>query len=104
MRKKKIFILIRISHTCVALQHKKSNLSLETSSEINFEFIKFVKKCKLPPFDKTNREYLMFGNLRLITINVFCLFDFIRFKICILTMKNDLRQTYTIQYNVFYWH
>ena len=31
-------------HTCVALLHKKTVLSLETSSEINFEFIKFVKK------------------------------------------------------------
>ena len=34
----------RIRHTCVALIHKKTVLSLETSSEINFEFIKFVKK------------------------------------------------------------
>ena len=33
-------------------------LPLETSSEINFEFIKCVKKCKMSPFDKKkNREY-----------------------------------------------
>ena len=37
-------MLIRICHTCVALLHKKTVLSLETSSEVNFEFIKFVKK------------------------------------------------------------
>ena len=49
---KKIVMLIRICHTCVALIHKKTVLSLETSSEINFEFIKFVKKCKMSPFDK----------------------------------------------------
>ena len=35
-----------------------------TSSEINFEFIKFVKKEKCLPLTKTNR----FGNLRFITI------------------------------------
>ena len=40
----KIVMLIRICHTCVALLHKKTVLSLETSSEVNFEFIKFVKK------------------------------------------------------------
>ena len=40
---KKIVMLIRIRHICVALIHKKTVLSLETSSEINFEFIKFVK-------------------------------------------------------------
>ena len=37
-------MLIRIRHTCVALIHKITVLSLETSSKINFEFIKFVKK------------------------------------------------------------
>ena len=37
---KKIVILIRIGHTCVALKHKKTDLSLETSSEINYEYIK----------------------------------------------------------------
>ena len=41
---KKIFMLIRIRHTCAALLHKKTVLSLETSSEVNFEFIKIVKK------------------------------------------------------------
>ena len=50
---KKVIRLIRIRHTCVALVHKKTVLPLETSSEINFEFIKFVKKkCKMSPFDK----------------------------------------------------
>ena len=44
--------LIRIRHTCVALIRKKTVLPLETSSEINFEFIKCVKKCKMSPFDK----------------------------------------------------
>ena len=41
---KKIVMLIRNRHTCVTLLHKETVLSLETSSEINFEFIKFVKK------------------------------------------------------------
>ena len=41
---KKIVMLIRIRHICVALIDKKTVLSLETSSEINFGFIKFVKK------------------------------------------------------------
>ena len=41
---KKIVMLIRIRHTCVVLLHKKTVLSLEASSEVNFEFIKFVKK------------------------------------------------------------
>ena len=69
MRKKKIVMLIRVRHTCVALIHKKNVLLLETSSEINFEFIKFVKiivKCL--PLTKTNREYSIFGKLRFITI------------------------------------
>ena len=51
---KKLVMLIRIGHTCVALKHKKTDLSLETSSEINFKFIKFVKNCKLSPFDTNN--------------------------------------------------
>ena len=55
---RKIVILIRICQTCVALIHKKTVLSLETSSEINFEFIKFVKRfVKCLPLTKTNREY-----------------------------------------------
>ena len=41
--RKKTVMLIRIRHTCVALKNKKTYLSLGTSSEINFEFIKFVK-------------------------------------------------------------
>ena len=50
--------LIRIRHTCVVLIHKKTVLPLETSSEINFELIKCVKKnVKCLPFTKTNREY-----------------------------------------------
>ena len=50
--RKKIVMLIRIRHTCVALIHKKTVLSIQTSSEINFEFIKFEKKSKMSPFDK----------------------------------------------------
>ena len=38
--RKKIVMLISIRRTCVALLQKKTVLSLETSSEINFEFIK----------------------------------------------------------------
>ena len=49
---KKIVMLIRIRHTCVALIHKEYVLSLDTSSEINFEFIKFVKKGKCLPLTK----------------------------------------------------
>ena len=55
--RKKIVMLIRIRHTYVALLHKKTVLSLVRSSEINFEFIKFVKKGKCLPLTKTNREY-----------------------------------------------
>ena len=33
---------IRIGHTSVAIKHKKTDLLLKTSSEINFEFTKFV--------------------------------------------------------------
>ena len=54
---KKIVMLIRIRHTCVALLHKKTVLSLETSSEVHFECIKFVKKGKYLTLTKTNREY-----------------------------------------------
>ena len=50
-------MLIRIRYTCVTLLHKKTVLSLETSSEINFESIKFVKKGKCLALTKTNREY-----------------------------------------------
>ena len=54
---KKIVMLFIIRHTCVALLHKKTILSFETSSEINFEFIKFSKKGKFLPLTKTNKEY-----------------------------------------------
>ena len=49
---KKIVMSIRICQTCVALLHKKTVLSLETSSETNFEFIKFAIEWKMSPFDK----------------------------------------------------
>ena len=66
---KKIVTLIRICHTCVALKHKKADLSLEITAEISFEFIKFVKKnVNFLPLTKTNMEYKMFGNLRFIII------------------------------------
>ena len=65
---KKVIRLIRIRHTCVALIHKKTVLALETSSEINFEFIKCVKNVKCLPLTKIYREYYIFGNLRIITI------------------------------------
>ena len=55
---KKIVTLIIICHTLVALKHKKTDLSLETSAEINFEFIKFVKSCKLSPFDENKQGIL----------------------------------------------
>ena len=52
---KKIVMLIRIRHTCVASIHKKTVLSLKTNSEINFEFIKFVKKIKICSLDKNKK-------------------------------------------------
>ena len=68
---KKIVMFIRIRHTYVALLHKKTVLSLETSSEINFEFIKFVKKGKCLPLTK-KREY--YKNItfpdRVIVVNI----------------------------------
>ena len=39
----KIVMLVKIGHNCVAYKHKKTDVSFETSSEINFEFIKLVK-------------------------------------------------------------
>ena len=57
---KNIVMLIRIRHTCVALIHKKTVLSLETSSEINFEFIKFVKKnVKCLPLTFLNKKGIL---------------------------------------------
>ena len=51
-------MLIRICHTCVALKHKKTDLSFERSAEINFEFIKCKKKnVNCLTLTKTNREY-----------------------------------------------
>ena len=48
---KKIVLLIRIGHTRVALKYKKTDISLETSSEINFKFIIFANSL---PLTKTN--------------------------------------------------
>ena len=45
-------MFIRIYHTYAAVKHKKADLSLERSAEINFEFIKFVKKYISSPFDE----------------------------------------------------
>ena len=72
---KKVIRFIRIRHTCVALIHKKAALPLETSSEINFEFIKCVKKCKMSPFDKTigNIKYLVIFDLSRFSITFFLL-------------------------------
>ena len=50
-------MLIRIYHSCVALKHKKTDLSFVRSAEINFEFIKCVKNINCLPLTKTNREY-----------------------------------------------
>ena len=66
---KKIVTLIRMCHTCVALKHEKIDLSLETSVEINFEFITFVKKCKLSPFDEI--QCLVIFDLSRFSINSF---------------------------------
>ena len=49
--RKKIVMIIRIGHTCVALKHKKTDLSLETSSE---SVSKFVNICILSPLTKLN--------------------------------------------------
>ena len=57
---KKIVMLIKIRHTCVALLHKKTVLSLETNSVINFEFINLIKKGKCLPLTKTNREGILY--------------------------------------------
>ena len=46
--RKKVVMLIRIRHTCVALKHKKPVLSLETSSICKI----CLKKGKMSPFDK----------------------------------------------------
>ena len=43
-----------LSYVCCS-KTKKTDLSLETSAEINFEFIKFVKHFKLSPFDENTK-------------------------------------------------
>ena len=50
----KIVMLIKIGHNCVAKKHKITDKSLETSSEINFEFINFVKNENCLPLTKLN--------------------------------------------------
>ena len=55
--KRKIVVFIRIGHTCVVLTHKKTDLPLEISSEINSEFIKLVKNVNYLPLTKPNKEY-----------------------------------------------
>ena len=42
---KKVVMLIRIRHTCVALIHNKTVLSLETSLEINFEEFLAIRRA-----------------------------------------------------------
>ena len=54
---KKIVMLIRIRHTCVALLHKKTVYHFKQAQKLNFDFIKFVKKRKMSPSDKTKRKY-----------------------------------------------
>ena len=54
--KRKFVMLIRIGHTCVILKHKKTDLPLETSSEINSKFIIFVKNVNYLPLTKPNKE------------------------------------------------
>ena len=69
-RGKKIFMLIRICHTCV--------LSLETSSEINSKFIIFVKNVKCLPLTKTNRNKYL------------AIFDLSRFSIAVILLPNQV--------------
>ena len=49
---KRIAMLSDTGHFCVAFKHGKTELSLKTSSEINFECIKFVQNSILSPFEK----------------------------------------------------
>ena len=90
-------MLIRICHTCVALLHKKTVLSLETSSEINFEFIKFIKKGKCLPLTKTNREYYINITLpdRMIVENIIP-------RIVIITFPEMILSTITQSENVIF--
>ena len=69
---KKVIRLIRIRHTCAALIHKKPVLPLETSSEIDFEVIKFVKEIvKCLPLTK-----------RIGHMKYFVIFDLSRSSFC----------------------
>ena len=73
---KKIVMFIRIRNTCVAFTHKKTVLSLETSSEINFEFVQFVTKIvKCLPLTKQigNIKYLVIFDLSGFSITFFLL-------------------------------
>ena len=51
---KKIVMLISAGLSNVTIKHKETDLSLETSSEINFELIKFVKNCNCLPLTNQN--------------------------------------------------
>ena len=61
--KQRLFCLSELD--IIALKHKKTNSSIETSSKINFEFINFLKCLPL-----TNQigNIKCFGNLRFITV------------------------------------
>ena len=88
---KKIVFVIRIRHTCVALIHKKTVLSPETSSEINFEFTKFVTKIvKCLPLTKQK------GNIKYLII-----FDLSRFSITFFLLPNqvDLSAHFSYHYS-----
>ena len=67
---KKILMHIRIGQICVPLKQKKTDLSIEISSKINFEFIKFVKIVNYLPLTK------QIGNIKCLVI-----FDLSRFSI-----------------------
>ena len=68
---KKVVLLIRICHTRVALKHNKTDLSLETRSEINFEFIKLVN-CLLLTKQIGNIKCLVIFDLSRLSITFFC--------------------------------
>ena len=74
--RKKIVMLIRIRHNCVDLIHKKTVLSLETSSEINFEFIKFINKKRYDselPYQRPDLIEVMEIEIDLTTSTMFIL-------------------------------
>ena len=70
---KKIVMLIKLRHTCVAFIDKKIVLSLETNSEINFEFIKFVPKKKCRQKQIVNIKYLVIFDILRISLTFFLL-------------------------------